>query len=368
MRVLVLSIPTGGGHHSTGTAIVKKLTELGAVAQMVDVYRYVSPIIEKSVSKGYLMSTKYAPEIYGREYRRCEKRKNSSRIRVAKTFNYFISIEFLPCVTDFEPDVIICTHVMAVQVIESLKKRGKIKKDIKIVGIITDFTIHPFWEETNLDYYVTASEMLNYQALKKGMDVNKIIPIGIPIDEKFEKALSKSDAREKLGIADKKTILIMSGSMGYGSVIKHIKRLDKLDDDFQMLVVCGNNEKMRRNVCMLETKKDKYVYGFAKNVDVMMDASDCIVTKPGGLTVSESLAKGLPLLLFNPIPGQEDRNLEFLLNNGYAQFITDTYPIDEAIYQLFNNSWKFSNLSEGVKYIGKPNATKEICEFVMRLK
>ena len=209
---------------------------------------------------------------------------------------------------------------------------------------------------------------LDFQAEKKQMPLEKIKPFGIPIDEKFAEKMSKTDARKSLGLEDKPTVLVMSGSMGFGKVLKRIKELDVLDVDFQMIVVCGNNKTLKNRVDALITNKKILCYGFADNVDVLMDASDCVITKPGGLTVSEGLAKGLPLILINPIPGQEDRNVEFLLNNGMAQLVTSTYPVDEAIYQLFNNEWKIKNLPDGIKYIGKPHATRDLCEFISELE
>lgn len=369
MRVLVLSIPTGGGHYSTGAAIEKKLNELGAEARLVDVYKYVSPILGEGVSRGYIISTKYVPEVYGHEYRKYEKRNhNNHNFPLLKTFNYMLSYEFAPCVREFDPDVIVCTHVLSVLVVDALRKRKKIDERVKTVGIVTDFTVHPYWEVTGTDYFVTASELLNYQFEKKGIAVEKLLPFGIPIDEKFSVSKEKVQARKELNIADKMTVLVMTGSMGYGHILKHIKCLDKLDMDFQMLIVCGNNKRMYAKAARLDTVHKKYVYGFSREINTMMDASDCLVTKPGGLTVSEALAKGMPMILFNPIPGQEDRNLEFLLNNGLAQYVTDTYPIDEAVYQLFSNEWKRENLSKGVKYIGKADAAQKLCEFILGLE
>lgn len=367
MNVLVMSIPTGGGHHSTGKAIVDRIKSLGHNAEMVDVYEYISPALRDSVSKGYIMSTKYAPEIYGYEYNRSEIKGAKRKVQVSRTFNFLVALAFLSYIKDFKPDVIVCTHVMAAQMISSLRKRDKLDKNMKVVGIITDFTIHPFWETVNVDYYITASELLNNQIIKRGMDISKVRPFGIPIEDKFTQKTDKAQAKKLLGIEDKRTILIMSGSMGYGSIFKHIKQLDSLEEDFQFIIVCGRNKKMYRRAKAFETRKKKYVYGFTKDVHIMMDASECIITKPGGLTVSESLAKGLPLILFNPIPGQEDRNLEFLLNNGVAQYVTETYPVDDALYQLLNNKAKLSGLSDCISQIGKPDATKDLCDFIIGL-
>ena len=368
MKVLVLSVSTGGGHYSTSLAIADYIKKTGNDAKVVDVYEYVSPLISDSISKGYLLSTKYAKNVYGSIYKKMEKTDaTEKKIYLSKVANRVLSIPFAKCVGEYKPDVIISTHVMACEMVDALRNSGRLDDNVITIGIVTDFTVHPLWEDTYVDYYISACELLDNQFEKKKIDLDKVKPFGIPIDGKYANKIPKSEARKQLGIEDKDTVLVMSGSMGYGNVIKHIKALDKLDMYFQMLIVCGRNKSLYKRLSGLKTNKTKVVYGFANNIDVLMDASDCIITKPGGLTVSEALAKGLPLILMNPIPGQEDRNLEFLLNNGLAQFITDTYPVDDAVYQLFNNKWKQDYLSEGIKYIGKPNAVKDLCEFILSL-
>jgi len=366
MNVMILSISAGQGHHSTGQAIEGYLESRGHKVTMVDAYEYISPIIGKSVSKGYLLSTKYTKKLYGKIYRREEKTDLSERENLLSVANYVLGRSLKPCIDDFKPDAIVCTHVMACQLLENYMNNNP-HRDIITVGIITDFTIHPYWEGTHLDYYVTASELLNNQVKKKKLPLEKIRATGIPIKEKFAEKYSKAEACNKLGIPNKPTVLVMSGSMGYGNVIKHIKALDKLDIDFQMLVACGNNSGLKKRVDRLKTEKNMFTYGFTDEVDIMMDASECIITKPGGLSVSESLAKGIPMILMNPIPGQEDRNLEFLLNNGLAQYITDTYPVDEAVYQLLTNEWRVENQKKGIAAVGKPFATRDLCEFILEV-
>ncbi len=368
MKVLILSVSTGGGHYSASLAIEKYITETGNEAKVVDAYEYISPLISDSISKGYLLSTKYAKTVYGQIYKRMEKTDaTEKRMYLSKAANTVLSIPFASCVEEYKPDIIVSTHVMACEMVDALRNSGKLDDNVITIGIVTDFTVHPLWEDTYVDYYISASELLNNQFAKKKIDLEKVLPLGIPIDGKYAEKMPKEEARKLLGIENKPTVLVMSGSMGYGNITKHIKELDKLEMDFQMLIVCGKNKSLFKRMNELKTEKSKTVFGFVDNVDVMMDASDCIITKPGGLTVSEALAKGLPLILMNPIPGQEDRNLEFLLNNGIAQYITDTYPVDEAVFQLFNNQWKKNNLSEGIKYIGKPNATRDLCDFITGL-
>lgn len=366
MKVLVLTLPTGQGHHSTGQAIVEYIEKTGNEAKLLDAYEYISPIISKSVSKGYLLSTKYTKRLYGKIYRKEEKTDLTQKSNIASSTNHMLG-QFLKSGIDlYAPDVIVCTHVLATQLVGKYLK-SNLKKPVHTIGIITDFTIHPFWEGANLDYYVTASELLKNQIRKKKIPEERVRAFGIPIKEKFAEKMSKEDAKKALGIDNVPAVLVMSGSMGYGNVVSQIKALDALKIDFQMIVACGNNKALKRRVDRLKTKKTVWSYGFTDKIDLMMDACECIITKPGGLSVSESLAKGIPMILMNPIPGQEDRNLEFLLNNGLAQYITDTYPVDEAVYQLLTSEFLMENQKKAMELVAKPNATRDLCEFILEV-
>ncbi len=370
MKVLLLSNTAGQGHRSTATALMDRLTALGADCRVLDSYAYISPVLYQTIARGYLLATSVTPTAYGRFYRLAETREqNDSHHSVIHAANSIMAIKLKKYFEqEFRPDVIICTHVFSAQIIHAMKGYGQ--TDAKAIGIVTDYTIHPFWQDvTNVDYIVTASDLLTYQAEKKGIDKSRILPLGIPVSPKFSQRMPQAEARRKLGIDPERfTILLMSGSMGYGNFYKVLKKTDRLERDFQVLAVCGNNHHAKRKIDALSLKHPVFSYGFVDNVDVMMDAADCIVTKPGGLTSSEALAKDLPILMINPIPGQEDRNVEFMLNNGLAMNVTDTFPLDEALYQLFLYPEKLQNMVRNIHLVGKPHATRDLCDFVMRLE
>ena len=185
---------------------------------------------------------------------------------------------------------------------------------------------------------------------------------------KFAEKIPQADARKELGLDSRFTILLMMGSMGYGNdTMDIISRLDNMSEDFQIITVCGNNKKLKAQIDAMEKKKRFINYGFTHNVDVLMDAADCIITKPGGLSTSEALAKELPIIMLDPIPGQEDRNEEFMLNNGIAISLSDTYTVDEAIYQLIHFGYRLDQLKQNMKYIAKPNSTRDLGEFMLTL-
>lgn len=365
MKGLIFSITAGQGHNQTAKVLSEYLNRAGVACKYMDVFEYINPLLSESVSKLYLMSTKSMPKIYGGGYRFCEKRDPGAAHVLPRLTNSLLARRLLQLVREEDPDVIICTHVFAALLVTYLS--GYIDVHAHTIGIITDFTIHPYWEDTCLDYYVTPSEFLTHQGVKKGIPAEKFKPFGIPIDPRFSVRRSKAEAFGELGIPEKRLVLVMSGSMGFGNILEEIKALDELDLDFQVAVICGNNKKLKAQIDGLSVKKTFYNYGYVNNVDVFMDAADCIITKPGGLTTSEALAKGLPMLMNNPVPGQEDRNVEFLLNAGAAMKISKTFPIDDALYHLFAGGERFQSLAGNIENLRKPNSTKDLVDFVVRL-
>ena len=365
MKGLIFSITAGQGHNQTARVMSDYLNQAGVECKYMDVYEYINPLLSESVSKIYLMSTKSMPKIYGGGYRMCEMRDSAAAHVLPKLTNTLLARRLLKLVRRENPDVIISTHVFAALLVTYLT--GHIDVHAHTIGIVTDFTIHPYWEDTCLDYYVTASELLTYQGVKKGIPEGKFKPLGIPIDPKFAVSRSKEEACRALGIPCKRTVLVMSGSMGFGNVLDEIKALDKLDFDYQIVTICGNNKKLKAQIDRLIMRKPIYNYGYVNNVEVCMDAADCIVTKPGGLTTSEALAKGVPMIMSNPVPGQEDRNVEFLLNTGAAMKISKTFPIDDALYQLFLNDGRGKILDRSIQSLRKPDSTRDLADFVVDL-
>lgn len=362
-KVLIVSVKAGFGHHSTAHAMMEYFKNHDVECDMLDTFEYISSFLGDSIQDGYLWLTKYVPDIYGGVYGRLAKNNKEKEHSLFTAMSKVVANKIKDYVTSYNADVIIGTHSYACMLMSHLKKNGDIS--CPIYGIVTDFTVHPFWESTKLDYYITPDKLLNNQMIKKGIPEEKILPFGIPIKEKFAVKQDKKDARNLIGIKDKSTILVMMGSMGFGNIINEMEKIMSVEGDFQVLCVCGTNEKMKKSMLAKEWEKDVYVYGFVDNVDVLMDASDCIITKPGGLTTSELMAKGLPALLVNPIPGQEDRNMEFLVNSGAGIMITKTFPADEALYQIINNPWRMELMKKSIEQLGKPEATKNLCEFIM---
>ena len=367
MKVLFLSVPTGQGHHQTAKAVLEFFKDNESVeCRFLDIMDNISPVLADSIQQGYLLSTKVTPHIYGGFYNLADRRDISKDSNVSKLIKSVIHKNLLAYIRQYDPDIIVSTHVIAAIALTYLSRKYPIRA--KSIAIVTDYTIHPFWEDANVDYYITASELLDYQAMRKGLPKNKIRPFGIPIQPHFAQKLPQEEARKKLGLEDRFTVLLMMGSMGYGQdVLSTIRSLDRMNEDIQLVTVCGNNKKLKARIDALIKHKNIINYGYTQEVSTLMDAADCIITKPGGLSTSEALAKGLPIIMLDPIPGHEDRNKEFMLNNGVAMSISPTFPVTEAVYQLLNFDFKTQELKDNMKHIAKPNAAATLGQFMLEL-
>ncbi len=359
MKILLLSVTAGQGHHQTAKAVAEYFKKKGHDADTLDCYEYLSPLVKDAISNGYLVSTKYTPKLWGKFYDMLE-RKDEHGLFV-RGANQIMSKALTKYIDEYEPDVVVCTHVLACMLLTYVKKN---RPSLLTIGILTDFRLHPYFELTELDYYIVPNEYVKFSACKKGLPEEKILPFGIPIMDKFMNKKDKREARKELGFEDEKTILIMGGSMGFGNMVKTLKNVDSLDLPFQMIVVCGNNDKLYKRIVKKHFRHKIYPFGFVSNVDELMDASDCIITKPGGLTSSEALAKDLPMILSKPIPGQEDRNTEFLLNFGCAMKISKTLTAEELVYHFLQDPRRQQAMLDNISLIKKPFAVKDLYNFI----
>lgn len=375
MKILILSVTAGYGHIAAARAVSESLQRKGTEVRIVDVYQYISRTVQKTIDRGYLLASKRSPRLYRTCYSLAVNHQpsflNTRRLSLINLINTLGTSKFSQLFREFRPDAVLCTHVFAAQLMNEMKERGEVT--VPVIGIVTDYTIHPFWEDVpRIEYIVTASELLAHQAIKRGIDRSRLLPFGIPVHPKFSRSLSRETAASQLGMRpDRPVVLLMGGSMGYADGRKIIHQLVKTSLPLQILAVCGNNHRQLRQLTQLKMKLNGhcqlYPTGFTDDIDVMMSASDCLITKPGGLTVSEALAKSLPMLLVSPIPGHEEHNAEFLVNNGVASRITKTFPADEAVVQLFQNPSRLKTMKEMMQTVRRPEAADKLAEFLLSL-
>ncbi len=368
MKVLVLSVTAGEGHNSTAKALKKQFELQGHQCEVLDTYLNINKGLYDIVSKGYLLTVDKFKKLFSKAYTKLENRsKNSYETSWSRLANRVIAKKTYNTIIEYSPDVLIYTHPFCGILVDVIMQRKE--TNFLAMGIVTDYVMHPFWEEAlRTNYVVIPNELLIPAAIRKGFKREQILPLGIPIDPKFSFIAPKAEVRAKLGLdINKNTILIMGGSMGYGSLCDIIKKIDDLELDLQIICVCGNNTEEREKIDATVFKKKVLNYGYVSNVDELMDAADCIVSKPGGLTTSETLAKRLPMIICNPIPGHEQRNAEFLQNNGVGMAIGGSYSVADAIHQLFTLPNHLETMRKNIDVIRKPSSTANICSFAEEL-
>ena len=367
MRTLVISVTAGNGHNATAKTMAEYLEANGADATVLDLYKYISRIIYNMVDKGYLFSIRHTPKGFGRAYSGVERRRIPRKILGLLNSNRLLASRLAGFFADYHPDVILVTHVFAAQVLDVLKKQGHLQ--VPIVGVMTDYCIHPLWETVpSVGTIVVPSEIMRYAAARRGIEAERLVPLGIPVASKFSGKREKADARREIGLdPDKTTILVMGGSMGYGDLLQSVTEIDQMDKGYQLACIAGANRRLLRQLKQLETKHPIHVCGFTDQVDLYMDAADCIVTKPGGLSTSEALSKELPLILVSPIPGQEERNAHFFVNAGAAVLVSRHFPIAEAVYSVLESEGRLEHMKQAIRQIACPRAAADIADLTIRL-
>ena len=319
MKFLILSTATGQGHNSAAFAVAESLQARGCRAKVLDVLKLKNEAVSKRVSRLYSDVTVHAPRLFHRLYRIGERVSSPGGHSPIFRLNTLYAERLYREICRLGPDVIVCTHIFSAQAVTWLRERYGL--NLPAAGIATDYTCIPFWEESALDGYVIPSPALADEFAARGVPAGRLVPIGIPIRPEFLKHCPKAEARRSFGLAAAHIFLVMGGSMGYGNIGEIAEALASAMPDSQTVVLCGSNEKLLHKI---ESLHNVIPMRYTDRVCSLMDAADVVLTKPGGLTSTEAIAKRVPTVLTRPIPGCEQRNAEFLSSSGAAAFSDGT--------------------------------------------
>jgi processive 1,2-diacylglycerol beta-glucosyltransferase len=368
MRVLIATVTAGGGHLAAAAALDEAWRGLrpGDVVDRVDLGKFFSPLHRKIVSDGYVKLVNHAPELWGMVFAKTDKPKMARVLnRVRAIFPSNSRAKFGRYVKQSKPDVVLCTHYFPLETLNHLrKKRGGPQP--MAVSVITDFEAHALWMDSCVNLYCVAAEETKARLVARGAKPEDVVVTGIPISAKFSAKLNVKAVRESLGLRDDQPVLLVpSGGFGMGPLGAILAELDKVERSFQTVVVTGRNEELRRELAAQDRKHPTHVLGFVTNMHELMAAADLLITKPGGLTSSEALATGKPLLILNPIPGQEAANSDFLLERGAAAKVNRVEDLPYRIEQLLGTK-KLAAMGRSAKALGRPNAAPDICREVVK--
>ena len=372
-KVLIFYAAYGGGHLSAAKSIQKYITEnfTDVESEMVDCMKYINKPLEKVTTGAYREMAKKAPKLWGKVYFDSEKGLLSE---ISKDSNKLMAKKLSKLINEINPDLIISTHPFSSQMASYLKGKGKI--DCEIATILTDFAIHKQWlvgsEYTN-NFFVSNDTMKN-DMIDLGINENKIHVTGIPMSDRFFETFDKEAIYKMFNLnPDKKVILFFGGGefgLGKDRTVQVLNFFIKKLTDFQIVAVAGKNEKMKEafeELAKNNQAEDRVrVLGFTDKVPELMHISCLVVSKPGGLTTTETLASSLPMIIINPIPGQEEENAEFLESKGAGVWLKSTDNPDDIIDLVFKDENKLEQMKENAIKLAKKNSTKEICNILLK--
>lgn len=362
MNVLIFSVSIGNGHDQVAHTLRNEFISQNnsSMVKIINTISFISPILDKVILDSYLNILKFYPKAWGKLYEKTN--RLDPIIDINDIANKLMTSKLRKTATKFEPDIIICTHSFPAAIISSLKHKKRI--DCPLITVVTDFNIHSSYINDNTDYYVIPHEDLTYVMENFGVNKDKVLPFGIPIKKEFSEVHKREELLDKLKLEDKKSILVMGGGLGLGEINNIVKAIDSYMNNVQIIAIAGRNNRLEARLKSLSTKNKLVVYGFVNNIHELMELSDCVVTKPGGVSTAEILSKEKPLVIFSPLPGQEYENAEFLLNSGASIATSDVKKIPILIDQIFSSQTRMKCIKEMTGLLKKPHSTYNIVHFL----
>lgn len=363
-RLLILSASAGAGHTQAGRALEESARALHPRAEIVhrDILDFTSKLYRKAYAQSYLRMIDAAPALWGMLYRVTNRRPPALQETLARWHD---KIEFAPLrrfVRDFKPDALLATHFLAGQIFAPYRRKQRDRFPLGMV--VTDFDLHAFWVEPTVDRYFVGNEELQFLLAARGIEKDRIAVTGIPIAQKFSRRIDRNAARKKLGLDLRlPAVLVMSGGAGVGSMEETIAAAFACPR-VQLLAVAGRNEKLRAKLARHKPPRGSKlaVFGFVDNIEELMAASDLAITKSGGLTSSECLAMGLPMLVREPVPGQEERNCDYLVELGAARRAQGIDALQFKLRELLDRPADLLRMAAAARAAGKPRAALEIVQ------
>ena len=368
-KINIFHISEFGGHNKAAQNLEEALLYKDPQIDVVNLngLGYFYPRAEKVINFLYILIIKYFPHIWGNAYDRRKVIKAIAPLRRVVHRCSFVRLSNL--IEEHRPECFVATQAFPCGLIADFKEKYGLK--IPLVGIVTDYHPHRFWVHPFVDRYVVACSQAKQVLIEEGVDPDKIKILGIPISLKFSEAFDKEKTRKDLNfIKGLKSVLIMGGGLGIGPIKIIAKKLDSLDCNFQTIVVCGRNKSLYKWFIRNKRKFKKPIFAFSyiENMHEVMGLADMIITKAGGITISESLAKELCIIVTNPIPGQEERNVEYLLKKQAIVRAEGPEEVGELVFSLLKDKEMMDSLKKRAKENSFIDSSLRIVDLILELK
>ncbi|MBI3580215.1 MAG: hypothetical protein HY089_12500 [Ignavibacteriales bacterium] len=371
---LILSTSGGAGHIRAAEGLHQTAQQSGLPirTEHYDCLDFTSRAFKRIYSQSYLEMVNRIPELWGYLYAKTEKNpyKKTGLIKIFDHFNYQ---KYLAALKSFNADAIVCTHFLPyISVSSRLRKHGI---TAPVFAVTTDFDAHKLWIDPIVEHYFVHHQESAWQLSAKGVAKEKISITGIPLLPQFKEVTPRPKARQIVGIDEKNfTALVLSGGFGVGKVGEIVEQVAKTFETFPTrtftaLIVCGKNEKVKATLEQRQFPKNvrPKIYGFVNNIHDLMDAADVLISKSGGLTSSEAMAKHLPMIIIDPIPGQESRNADIIVEQGAGWKAMDLPNIQYKLMRIIENSALLDQAKKATMLVAKPNAAHDVLSKVLRI-
>lgn len=369
-KISILTMTAGAGHNQAAKAIQGALArEEGPLdVEVMDGTKMGTRWVRRFYNDNYLWLIERSPAFWGFLYDRYDRQLSKRKQKLKAAFRKANSRQMARYLQERNPDLCLCTHFYPAELALELRAKGHITG--KIAVLITDYQPHAFWVLEGVDRYYVADEETRWNLHGRGIPLERIEVTGIPVDVAFTETADRESCREKLGLDPALfTVLVASGGMGVGPMETMVDEVLSLPGSLQVVVICGKNEALRQRLAALPVPAGKTVVvnGFVTNMNEWMSASDLLVSKCGGLTTAEALSLGLPMVIVNPVPGQEVQNAEYLLERGVAVRALEIASLAYKIRGLMEEPYRLQEMRDRMVEIARPEAAADLARRSLEL-
>ncbi|NEW07015.1 UDP-N-acetylglucosamine--LPS N-acetylglucosamine transferase [Paenibacillus sp. SYP-B3998] len=326
-RILLLSEGFGKGHTQAAHALSVDLRQHSSeiITRVIELGAFLHPTLAPWVFSAYRRTVTSQPKLYGMLYRN-QYKKSLNRMAGLVLHRIFYA-QTKAVIKQLKPDIIVCTHPFPSIIVSRLKRAGL---SVPLFTVITDYDVHGTWIDPAVDKYLVSTPAVRERLLKHGVPETHVEVTGIPVHPNFRRQHNKEQIRNEFGLKPMPTVMVMGGGWGVFKKEELLTYIATWSEKVQLLICLGTNEKARHQLLEEEVFRHPNVHliGFTREINKLMDVSDLLITKPGGMTCTEAMAKGIPMLFYSAIPGQEEKNCEYFQEQGYGQMITSMEMID----------------------------------------
>ncbi|MEO8205199.1 MAG: glycosyltransferase [Chthoniobacterales bacterium] len=366
-RILIMSASVGSGHVRSAKALAEEFRSRPGVEEVIydDALEHTNVLYRQFYSDLYATLSQAAPKFLGWWYESMDDPWRSDQVRLLLDLPN--TLPLVKYIKDFKPDAIVCTHFMPAGVVSHLLEKKRLKT--RLYNVVTDYHFHAEWITRAFNHYFVAQEEDRQHMRGLGLPKQRVSVTGIPIDSSFTKPVNrKAICKEHDLNPDKPILLISAGALGLSPAASVLKRVLDMPQDLQVIMLCGQKKEVRKEAERVAktSKKKVVILGYTSDIHSLMKTADLLLSKPGGLTTAEALACGLPMIILDPVGGQEERNADMLLENGAAIKCTELTVLQYKLGQLLDNPKHLSHMAQKAAQLGHPDSTSRVVDIVLK--